>query len=558
VNFTRPGTILHLARLSAPALAIATLSCLPAAAHANTACADVVRLEIPGATISEATAVPANHSFSYSSGFGPPTRLNSLPAHCVVHGEVNHHKGADGKDYGDKFELRLPDSWKGRLLFEGGGGLDGVVHPALGLLGPYTSPLQETALNQGFAVVSDDGGHQDPKPMATDGSFGLDPDARADYNYLSTKRVTDVARQIIARFYGTTVKHAYFRGCSNGGREGMKTAEMYPDYFDGVIAGAPAFNLTQAAIAEAWNTQQLASISPRLPNGMPDLSRSLTEGDLKLLAGAVLEKCDALDGLKDGMIFNPEACHFDAAALQCGAGKTTGCLPPEKIEVIHKIFEGPHDRSGKPIYSRWPYNAGVASEGWRVWMTGTGSMPPINVSIFPSFFNGVALAGAQPPIDIFTFDFDKDPARVDKASEQINATSTDWSGFRKHHGKLLLYTGMSDPVFSPLDLIRYYHQIEQANGSDFARLFLVPGMNHCSGGPGLDDFDALGAMERWVENGQPPDSMLAHGQAFPGRTRPLCAYPRSAKYRGAGSTADAASFSCEQMRVGGDSTNHNK
>ena len=151
-----------------------------------------------------------------------------------------------------------------------------------------------------------------------------------------------------------------------------------------------------------------------------------------------------------------------------------------------------------------------------------------------------------------------DFARVDKASEQINATSTDWSGFRKHHGKLLLYTGMSDPVFSPLDLIRYYHQIEQGNGSDFARLFLVPGMTHCSGGPGLDDFDALGAVERWVENGQPPDSMLARGQAFPGRTRPLCAYPKSAKYRGAGSTEDAASFSCEQMRVGGDSTNHNK
>ena len=146
-------------------------------------------MEIPGATISEATAVPANQPFAYSSGFGPPIKLNSLAAHCIVHGEVNHHKGADGKDYGDKFELRLPDAWKGRLLFEGGGGLDGVVRPALGLQGPYTSPHQETALNQGYAVVSDNGGHQDPNPMATDGSFGSDPGALADYNYLSTKLV---------------------------------------------------------------------------------------------------------------------------------------------------------------------------------------------------------------------------------------------------------------------------------------------------------------------------------------------------------------------------------
>jgi pimeloyl-ACP methyl ester carboxylesterase len=558
VNTTQLPVILRLARLSAAALAIAILSWLPTAAHANTTCADVARMEIPGATISEATAVPANQPFAYSSGFGPPIKLNSLPAHCIVHGEVNHHKGADGKDYGDKFELRLPEAWKGRLLFEGGGGLDGVIRPALGLQGPYTSPHQETALNQGYAVVSDDGGHQDPNPMAMDGSFGLDPGARADYDYLSTKLVADVARQIIARFYGTTVQHAYFRGCSNGGREGMKTAEMYPDYFDGVIAGAPAFNLTHAAIAEAWNTQQLASIAPRLPNGMPDLSQSLTEGDLKLLAGAVLEKCDALDGLKDGMIFNPEACHFDPAVLQCSAGKTTGCLPPEKVEVIHKIFDGPHDSSGKPIYSRWPYDAGVAAEGWRVWMTGAGPMPPINVLVFPAFFNGVALAGAQPPIDIFTFNFDKDPARVDKTSEEINATSSDWSGFRKHHGKLLLYTGMSDPVFSPLDLIRYYHQIEPGNGSDFARLFLVPGMNHCVGGPGLDDFDTLGTMERWVEKDVAPDTILASGQAFPGRTRPLCAYPKSAKYRGVGNTENAASFSCEQMQSGGDSIKHNK
>ena len=171
--------------------------------------------------------------------------------------------------------------------------------------------------------------------------------------------------------------------------------------------------------------------------------------------------------------------------------------------------------------------------------------------IFPSFFNGLALAGTPPPIDIFKFNFDTDPARIDKAAAEINATSTDWSGFRKHGGKLLLYTGVSDPVFSAVDLIRYYKEIEQDNGGatevpSFARLFLVPGMNHCSGGPGLDDFDALGAMQNWVEHGKAPESIVASGRAFPGRTRPLCAYPLIAKYSGQGNPEDSASFRCEK------------
>ena len=516
----------------------------------GTKCSDLVKVQIDNATISEAVDIPAGKPFTVGGGFTPAVQVTSLPAHCLVHGEVNHHKGADDKDYGDKFELRMPASWEGRLLFMGGGGLDGVLNPAIGLQGPVTKPDSKSALSMGYAVVTTDGGHKNAGTAMADGSFGSDPEARADYNYLSTKRVTEVARKVIAQYYGSPIRHSYFQGCSNGGREGLIAAQRYPEYFDGIIAGAPAFNLTHAAIAEAWNTVQLATIAPHKPDGTLDLAKALTEDDLKLLVRAVLDKCDALDGLKDGLIFNPEACHFDPSALTCKAGQTFGCLPAEKITVIDAIFKGPHDASGKTIYSTWPYDSGDSAQGWRVWMTGFGPVQSINVLIFPQFFNGLALAGVPPPIDIFKFDFETDPARIDKASAEINATSTNWSAFRKRQAKLLLYNGMSDPVFSANDLVRYYKQIEQNNGGEketqtFARLFLVPGMNHCGGGPGLDIFETLGTMQSWVEDGRVPQSIVSSGQAFPGRTRPLCAYPLTAIYDGKGNPEDAVSFHCQ-------------
>jgi Tannase and feruloyl esterase len=513
-------------------------------------CKDLLKLQVANTTVSEAIEVPAGQPLTVGGVFGPSVVLKSLPAHCLVHGEVNHHKGADGKEYGDKFEIRMPLDWQGRLLFQGGGGLDGVLNPALALKGAAT-PDSKSALHFGYAVVSTDGGHKAAIPTGADGSFGSDPDARADYNYRSTKSVTDVARQVIAKFYGRPIQHSYFEGCSNGGREGLKTAQLYPDYFDGIIAGAPAFNLTHAAIAQAWATVKLASIAPRKADGSPDLPQSLTENDLKLLVSGLLDQCDALDGLKDGLIFNPEACHFDPAVLKCKSGENSSCLSSQKIDAIQKIFAGPHDSSGKALYSSFPYDSGDAAEGWRVWMTGFGPVPSINVMIFPPFLNGVALAGAPPPVDIFSFNFDTDSARIEKASAEINATSTDWSAFRKHAGKLLLYNGMSDPVFSGVDLIRYYKQILSENGGEngaagFARLFLVPGMNHCGGGPGLDDFDALTAIQDWVEQGKAPDVLLSSGKAFPGRTRPLCAYPKFARYDGKGNPEDAASFTCSK------------
>jgi hypothetical protein len=463
-----------------------------------------------------------------------------LPAHCTLRGEVNKHTGADGKSYGDVFELRMPVAWNGRLLFQGGGGLDGVVQPATGAGGLGERP----ALARGYAVVSTDGGHAaNPQAPMSDGSFGSDPGALADYEYRSTRLVTDAAKKILLRRYGHAPKRSYFRGCSNGGREGLMALQRYPGYFDGVIAGAPAFHLTRAMVAEAWNSMQFSAIAPSLHDAFSD-------ADLQLVARGVLAKCDALDGVQDDLIFNPAACKYDPTALQCPGAKDENCLSEAQVMALKKAMSGPVDSRGKPLYSSWPYDSGIAGAGWRAWILGSQTTPAINVLIFPPAINGMALAGKQPAIDIFHFDFNLDPARLDKAAAaSLNSTATKLAAFRNHGGKLILYTGMSDPVFSANDLIRYYQDITRANGGEkqtlaFARLFLLPGVNHCSGGPGLDSFDSLGALEAWVEDGFAPDRILARGNAFPGRTRPLCPYPQVPHYNGTGNPENAASFFC--------------
>jgi len=498
----------------------------------GTTCENLPKLSLSGTIIMSAESVPAG------------TRLNekgpALPAHCLLRGEVNKHTGADGKSYGDTFELRMPSDWNGRLLFQGGGGLDGIVRPAIGEGGTYDRP----ALVRGYAVVTTDGGHAaDPKAPMNDGAFGSDPAALADYQYKSTQLVTDAAKAILAARYGEKPKRSYFRGCSNGGREGLMAVQRYPHYFDGVIAGAPAFHLTRAMVAEAWNTMQFAALGP-------DLKQALTDDDLKLVARAVLDKCDALDGVKDELISNPEACHFDPAVLQCAGEKKDTCLSAQQVTALKKVMAGPMDSRGKALYSDWPYDSGIAGEGWRAWILGSAKLPSINTLIFPAAINGMALAGKPPAVDIFHFDFDRDSERINKAAAaNLNSDSMDLSAFRKRGGKLILYTGMSDPVFSANDLIRYYKDVMKASGGEaatygYARLFLLPGVNHCGGGPGLDSFDSLTALEEWVEEGTAPNRVIVKGSAFPGRTRPLCSYPLVPHYNGWGNPENAASFAC--------------
>jgi feruloyl esterase len=398
-------------------------------------------------------------------------------------------------------------------------------------------------------VASDDGGHENPM----DSSFGREQQARLDYAFESTPETVRAARQLIASYYSKLPTHSYFVGCSNGGREAMMDVERNPLDFDGAIAGDPGFRLTHAAIAEAWDTQAFVAAAPKDSAGNPILSVSFSNSDLKLVADAVLAKCDALDGLKDGEINNMAACKISPAELTCKGEKTASCLSPAQVKALEQSFGGAHDSNGNPLYSSWPYDAGIGDMGWRMWKLGTSQ------TAVPNAMN--TTLGAMSLRDYFVhpyiqdltpmnLDFDRAAGETDQTARINDAVSTDFSTFAARGGKLIIYEGLSDPVFSADDIIDYYRQLERDNGgaeksASFARLFLIPGMTHCGGGPATDQFDALTALEKWVEQGEAPQSILAKGAAFPGRTRPLCPYPQYAAYNGSGDSQDAGSFTCK-------------
>jgi feruloyl esterase len=463
-----------------------------------------------------------------------------LPEHCLVQGALDPRTGVDGKHYAIGFQLRLPTQWNGRFVYQGGAGLDGFIAPALGNAAGSSPP----ALLRGFAVVSTDGGHE-----GLDASFAADQQARLDYAYASIGRLSATAKDIIARFYGRRPAYSYLVGCSNGGRDAMMAAQRFPDEFDGVVAGDPGFHLSAAAVGELWDTRQFVKVAPRDAQGRPILAESFTESELRLVSQAVLQACDALDGLADGMINDAAACHFDPARLQCRAGEQPhDCLSSAKVAALRAVFDGAHDSSGHALYSPWPYDAGISGPGWRAWKLGTsltGAPNALNATLGMNALQMYFLTPPRPGLSAAAFDFDRDPRAVAQTAALNDAVSTFMSSFVAHGGRMLIYQGMSDPVFSADDIIRWYGELTRDTGAPqtWARLFLIPGMNHCAGGPATDDFDALTAIQAWTEHGVAPERLVARGRAFPGVTRPLCPYPKYARYAGADRNS-AASFVC--------------
>jgi feruloyl esterase len=473
-----------------------------------------------------------------------------LPEHCVVRGIIEPRTGIpDNRAYGTMFELRVPTKWNGRFFFQGQGGTGGSVVAATGQsqLPPGNSP----PLAAGWAVVSFDGGHE-----GGDTLFGLDPKAKTDFAYHSMDVAAVTAKALIGQYYGQGPRRSYFAGCSNGGRQGMMFSQRFPTYFDGIIAGSATYRLSVSYVDASWGLQQLTAVAPLDSSGAPILANAFSNADLTLIANDILAVCDGRDGVIDGMVLNTNACTFkdyDPARLQCAGAKTATCLTAAQVTALKNLQRGARDSKNHQLYNLWPWDPGIGGTQWRSWKLGTSTTPVPNAIKFSFCSTSVGYLYLTPPVpgfDCLTMNFDTDPARLAQNS-WLDADNPDLTTFSEHGGKILWYHGTVDPSTPYTEIIRYYDNMSDVTKghaqktSDFARIFVVPGFGHCNGGAGLDRFDPLTPMVDWVEKGIAPEQMISTGTNFPGRSRPICAYPKTASYDG-GNIEDAASFSCQK------------
>jgi Tannase and feruloyl esterase len=502
-----------------------------------------------------------------------------LPRHCVLTGKVNERTGVDARTYAIQFEMRLPLDWNGRFLHQVNGGNDGEVVPALGDRPDFNAMGGKSALARGFAVLSSDSGHSGRDPankamgLAGGAAFGLDPQARRDYGYSADLTLAPIGRAIIAAHYGKKPDYAYMYGCSNGGRHAMVDASRMPGMYDGFLVGNPGFDLPKAAIQHAWDLQNFTRIDP-------DIRKSFTKDDARLVSAKIVEVCDGLDGVRDGLTANLAACQkaFDFASLQCAAGASESCLPEVKISALKAIFGGPKNSKGEALYSDWPVDGGVGTGNWRTWKVESPVAPWNNYPIIATMgAASLAMIFATPPTRVegdndhlndflAKFDFDRDAPKIfardatfaESAMEFMtppDVASPVLSGLKAANHRMILFHGQADPVFSVNDTISWYQKLDvnSAGKADaFARLFTVPGVTHCGGGVGLERFDALQALIDWVEKGHAPERIVASvnpaNKEIPSswsatRSRPLCPWPSYAKYQG-GDVESAASFAC--------------
>jgi poly(3-hydroxybutyrate) depolymerase len=524
-------------------------------------CADLAaRISYPNTTI---TAVNSIDAGIVKVGGKP------IDAHCQVIGQLVHRVSPnDGKTYAIGFEMRLPLKWNGRFFYQANGGTDGSVVPALGPVGGG-GPIDD-ALNQGFAVISSDAGHSGQTP-----EFGIDFKARLDYGYQAVGKLTPMAKNIIQTAYGKGPDRSYIGGCSNGGRHTMVAAARYADQYDGFLVGDPGFRLPLAAIANIAGAKVYASLATT-PS---DVGTGFTPAERATVSQAVLAKCDALDGVTDGLVQDTGACQkaFDINrdVPTCSGARDGSCLSAAQKIGIAGLFAGATTETGTKIYSSFPWDAGFATAGWASWKFSAPldrdsgavgliwSVPPEDTATFkgPAFaLNGslatmLARVGATSGVyteSALSFMLPPDVANPGKMLANV----------RSRGAKMIVYHGTSDPIFSSDDTTAWYEALRATNSdaASFARFFRVPGMNHCSGGPTTDQFDALTPLVKWVEKGEAPDTLFASARGVgntggvnadvpaswsPSRTRPLCAYPKVAKYNGTGDIEQASNFTCQ-------------
>lgn len=465
-------------------------------------------------------------------------------AHCLVKGEINPRSGVNGVHHGINFELRLPLTWNGRFQFQGGGGVDGVVREAFGTLREGVTP----ALAQGAAVISSDMGHTGTSTR--DATFGLDPQARIDWGYNAVDKTTQLGKALVERFYGKPPNHSYYVGCSGGGRQGMMASQRLPQHFDGVVSGAPILEQHAAQVGSLYGIQAFAAIAPTDAGGLPILSRAYSDGDLALIAKGLLQACDALDGATDGLIENHPACRFDPAVLQCAGAKDASCLSAGQVTGLKKVMAGPRNSKGEQLYPGIPWDTSIGGATWRGnWLgTSTTSVPNAARATNQSI-KYVFMTPPQPDFDYFRFNVDTDVQRLAESAAFTAATRTDYRAFKQRGTKTIVYVGLGDSLVNPAGVNRWYRNLVDANGGlaatqQFARLYNVPGMEHCTGGSALDKFDPVTPLYDWVEKGVAPTTLTATGKSFPGRTRGICPYPQVARYVGSGDVNAAENFRC--------------
>ncbi len=427
-----------------------------------------------------------------------------VPTHCQVTGTMYNRTGSNG-NYAIGFEMRLPQAWNGRFYYQGNGGLDGSVSTAVGATG---GGAVTHALLQGFAVISSDAGHT----SAQNSIFGFDPQARLDYGYQAAQKLTPMAKALIAAAYGRGPDRSYFGGCSNGGRHTLVATSRLANEYDGFLAGAPGYNLPKAALANIWGAQQWAKaatagatvVDPRTGATIADLTTALSAAERSLVGQRILAKCDGLDLVADGIVSDTAACQkaFKVAddVPTCTGARDGSCLTAQQKEILAATYAGATTTTGTAIYNSFSFDPGIAGSGWATWkLSNSQALDPLSVG---------TVFGTPPAYvaDALTADIDAHFARISATdatytesgmSFMTPPTPSNLSTLKKRGAKVMVYHGVSDPIFSYDDSVTWYKNLAAANEGDashFARLYGVPGMNHCSGGPATDQFDMLSAL----------------------------------------------------------------
>jgi Tannase and feruloyl esterase len=508
---------------------------LPAAGRcAAASCDHLAKLDLPHTAVTTAESIPAGD-------YRAPDHhtYTKLPAFCRVAGTIRPTADSD-----IQFEVWMPATgWNGKFEGVGNGGFAGSIsYQGLAL-----------AVGRGYATASTDTGHQGSGTSAAWAQGH--PEKIVDFGYRAIHETAANAKSIIRAFYGGAPKHSYFSSCSNGGRQALMEAQRYPADYDGIIAGAPANYWTHLLVGAGWDVKAT----------LADAESYIPAAKLPAIQAAALSACDALDGVKDGVIEDPRPCRFDPSRLLCPGPESDACLTAPQLTALKKIYSGPHNAAGRPVFPGYSPGGEAEPGGWALWITGSARERSLSFAFGTQFFKNMVY---DPAWDYHTFTVDGAVKAADaKMAAILNATDPDLKAFKARGGKLILYHGWSDAAIPAQNTVDYYesvvHQMGAKAASAFVRLYMVPGMQHCGGGAGPDVFgqwiaapddpghDLAAGLERWVEKGTPPEKVIAtryktgdKPESGVLRTRPLCPYPLAARWKGAGSTDEAANFVC--------------